>query len=115
MKNVHNIFKVVLALSLVMAVSYCCCIKQALAKPEHSCCPQKNDQTHKTENCPKLVSSFGNQSFDLVDPQLTSLGTLEIVSHSYDSLHKETPAVSTSPPSYFNSLPLYIKHSVYRI
>jgi hypothetical protein len=115
MKHMHKIFKVFLALTLVMAVSYCCCIKHAMAKPEHSCCPQKNDQTHKTEDCPKIVSSFGNQSFDIVYPQLMSLGTLPLVSHLALSLHKEIPAVAKSPPDISSTLPLYIKHSVYRI
>ena len=71
-----------LAFTVLVAVSYCCCIKEALAKETHSCCAQKstfNSQAchHKGQTCPRLVSLFSDESVTEKQPVVDYLSKID--------------------------------------
>ena len=120
MKNISKIFSVFLSLSLVLAMSYCCCIKDALAKQSHACCAQKSSQSpnQKGHVCPKLVSSFGDQKVDQVKTNLLITDSFQIVqadSAAYSSDQLNHFEVNLGPPGSSSEIPLYIHFRNFRI
>lgn len=122
MRNLSKIFSVFLVVSLIMAVSFCCCIKEALAKQTHSCCHKSSSKEsqpcHTKEHiCPKLVSSFGDQTIDTVKVNLQSFtvdySAVQIAAVA--QVEHSTQSFVHSPPGSASKTPLYISFHNFRI
>ncbi len=119
MKNLSKVFSVFLALSLVMAVSYCCCIKEALAKQNHACCAQKSDRAshHQQQDCPKVLSSLSDQSLNINSsgaPELTLAQSIQPILKLDHPIYHEQLSLQDSL-RHSSKIPLYITHHNFRI
>ena len=119
MKSLTKIFSVFLSLSLVLAVSYCCCIKDALAKQNHSCCAQKNNQSsnQKDHACPRLVSSFGDQTLDVVKVDISNSTIHQVIEKVLiaSSTQRFIQPAFDGPPGSSSEIPQYIQFHNFRI
>lgn len=122
MKKLSKIFNVFLAFSVLVAVSYCCCIKEALAKETHSCCAQKSSPNseschHKDQTCPKVVSLFNDQTIDVKQSSLPQLCIAQAFQHFLKISVSSHPVHSAldGPPKKSSEVPLYITQHNFRI
>ncbi len=122
MKKLSNIFSVFLTFSVLVAVSYCCCIKEALAKETHSCCAQKSSSSsnpchQKDQTCPKVVSLLSDQMFDVKPVGLPQLSLAQAIPYFFKSSVSVHPVYSASdkPLQKSSVVPLYITQHNFRI
>jgi len=122
MKKLSNIFSVFLAFSVLAAVSYCCCIKEALAKETHSCCAQKSSHSsnpchQKDQACPKVVGLFSDQTLDVKLASLPQLSLAQTFQHFSKTPLSVNPVYSASdkPSQKSSAVPLYIIQHNFRI
>lgn len=121
MKKLSNIFSVFLVFSFLVAVSYCCCIKEALAKETHACCVQKAPNAeschHKDQACPKVVSLLSDQSVDVKSASLPQLSLAQAVPYFLKISVSVNPVYSAfeKPLQKSSAVPLYIAQHNFRI